>query len=128
VEICPAGVGVVEPADGWLVHTNHFLDPMLAEGERVILDVTTTFERQDVLQARVKGVREPLALESLVGVLCAHEDDGTDVCRHLDVSQPFGFRSATLATVAIDPSRRLAAISAWGPCRRTEAETLVTTA
>jgi isopenicillin-N N-acyltransferase like protein len=124
VEISPAGVGVVEPADGWLVHANHFLDPQLAEGERVTLDVTTTFERQELLRSRVKGVAGPLDGEGLTGLLRAHDEDGVAVCRHLDPAAPFGYRSATLATVAVHPARRSVAVSAWGPCRGTDVTTL----
>ncbi len=124
VEVSPAGVGVVEPEDGWLVHTNHFLDPRLADGERVTVDVTTTFDRQDLLRARVKGAAGPLGLAELVGLLCAHDEDGVPVCRHLDPAAALGYRSATLATVALDAARREAHISAGGPCRRSQVTTL----
>lgn len=124
LEISPDGVGVVDPSDCWLVHTNHFLDPHLAEGERVTQDVTTTFEREDLLRARVKGVANTLDIESLAALLCAHDEDGVPVCRHPDVDAPMGYRAATLATVGIDPDRREATISAGGPCRRTDVTTL----
>jgi isopenicillin-N N-acyltransferase-like protein len=125
VEISPAAVAVVEPSDGWLVHTNHFLDPGLAAGERVTLDITTTFERQDALRSRVKGVAGPIDVEGVAQLLCMHDDNGVAVCRHLDESAPFGFRSATLATVGLDPHGCTATLSAWGPCRRDEVVTLV---
>jgi isopenicillin-N N-acyltransferase-like protein len=124
IEMCAGGIGVVEPSDGWLVHTNHFLDPGLAAGERVTLDVTTTFEREDLLRSRVKGVEQPVGVAGLTALLCAHDEDGVSVCRHLADDIPFGYRTATLATVAIDPARRTAYISAGGPCRRTDVTTL----
>lgn len=124
VEMSPAGVGVVAPSDGWLVHTNHFLDPVLARGERVTDDVTTTFERADLLRSRVKGVSSPLDGEALVALLCAHDDDGVPVCRHAEPDAPTGYRTATLATVAVDPVARSVAISVGGPCRRTDITTL----
>ncbi|MEJ7629214.1 MAG: C45 family peptidase [Nocardioidaceae bacterium] len=128
VEMCPAGVGVVEPSDGWLVHTNHFLDPVLAEGEAVTQVVTTTFERQDLLRTRVKAVAEPLEVEELVDLLCAHDEDGVPVCRHPAVGAELGYRTGTLATVALDPVRRQAHVSADGPCRRTDVSTLTAAA
>jgi len=124
VEMSPAGVGVVEPSDGWLVHTNHFLDPRLAEGEAVTQVVTTTFEREDLLRSRVKAVAGPLEVEQLVALLCAHDEDGVPVCRHPEAGAEHGYRSETLATVALDPERRQARISEDGPCRRTDITTL----
>jgi isopenicillin-N N-acyltransferase-like protein len=118
LELSPDGVGVVEPAGGWLVHTNHFLDPALATGERVTDDVTTTFERADLLRSRVKKVDERLGEERLVRLLDAHDGDGVSVCRHPLADAQLGYRTATLATVGIDPAQRVAHISAGGPCRR----------
>jgi isopenicillin-N N-acyltransferase like protein len=124
LEMCPAGTGVVEPSAGWLVHTNHFLAPELAEGEAVTQFVTTTFEREGLLGERVREVTSPLGTEELAGLLCTHEDDGVAVCRHADPDAPHGYRSATLATVALDVERRQARLSEDGPCRRTEVLTL----
>lgn len=124
VEVCPAGVGVVEPSDGWLVHTNHFLDPALAQGEAVTQLVTTTFERADLLRTRVKAVAEPLEVGDLVDLLCAHDETGAAVCRHVEADVEHGYRTATLATVALDPARRRADVWEGGPCRRTRAATL----
>ncbi|GAA1860784.1 C45 family autoproteolytic acyltransferase/hydrolase [Microbacterium koreense] len=45
IEVAPAGVAVIRPcAHGTLVHTNHFLDPVLAAGEYAPY-VSTTVER-----------------------------------------------------------------------------------
>jgi isopenicillin-N N-acyltransferase-like protein len=121
LEMSPAGVGVVEPSDGWLVHTNHFLDPQLAEGEAVTEFVTTTFEREDLLRSRVKAVQGRLQVEELTALLYAHGEDGVAVCRHPLPGAEHGYRSATLATVALDVERRQAHVSEDGPCRRTDA-------
>lgn len=125
LEMCPAGVSFVEPSDGWLVHTNHFLDPRLAEGEAVTDFVTTTFERQELLRSRGKAVAAPLDLEEIVALLCAHDDDGVAVCRHPIPGAEHGYRSATLAAVALDVGRRQGQVSEDGPCRRTDVTTLV---
>jgi isopenicillin-N N-acyltransferase like protein len=120
LEMSAAGVGVVEPSDGWLVHTNHFLDPRLAEGEAVTEFVTTTFEREDLLRSRVKAVAGPQDVEELTTMLCAHDEDGASVCRHPGPGDPHGYRSATLATVALDVERRQAHVFEDGPCRRSD--------
>ena len=120
VELSPAGAGCISPAEGWLVHTNHFLDPLLASGERVAQDITTTFERAALLRVRARQAQLPIDVESLVALLDAHEGDGAAVCRHPPPDASTGYRTATLATVGIDPARRTARVSAHGPCRRAE--------
>ncbi len=127
IEMCPAGIGVVEPSDGWLVHTNHFLDPRLAEGEAVTEFVTTTFEREDLLRSRVKAVSEPLDVEELITLLCAHDEDGVVRLSPSGAGRPvIGYRSATLATVTLDVERREARVSSDGPCRRDDVAVLTT--
>ncbi len=120
LEMSPVGVGVVEPSDGWLVHTNHFLDPRLAEGEAVTQFVTTTFERADLLRSRIKALAGPQDAEELTSLLCSHDEDGVAVCRHPAPDDPYGYRSATLATVALDVEHRQALVSENGPCGRTD--------
>lgn len=127
LEMCPDGVAVLRPQSGWLVHANHFLDPVLAEGERVMFDLTTTLERQELLSARSKAVDEPLDAEGLARLLAAHDEDGVAVCRHVDRQAPMGYRTATLATVALDPAARSAAVSAGGPGERRDVVTLTAT-
>jgi isopenicillin-N N-acyltransferase-like protein len=128
LEMSPAGVGVVEPFDGWLVHTNHFLDPRLAEGEAVTQFVTTTFEREDLLRSRAKALTGPQDVDELATLLCAHAEDGAAVCRHPGPEDPHGYRSATLATVVLDPERRRAHVSEGGPCHRADVRTLTAAA
>jgi isopenicillin-N N-acyltransferase like protein len=124
LELSPAGIGVVEPDDGWLVHTNHFLDPRLAEGEAVTQFVTTTFERAELLRSRVKAASAPQDLDELTELLRSHDEDGVAVCRHPGPDDPHGYRTATLATVALDPERREARVFADGPCRPTDVAVL----
>ena len=115
IEISPAGIGIVEPTDGWLVHTNHFLAPELAVGEAVDMDVSTTIERCDLLRGRAAAADGPLEHADLARVLDAHDDDGAAVCRHVDETMPFGYRTATLATVLLDPGNREANVRTLGP-------------
>ena len=56
LELSPAGVGVLEPdAAGVLAHTNHFLDPVLARGERPTDVDATTRGRLESLGRRGRG-------------------------------------------------------------------------
>lgn len=120
LEISPAGVAVITPADGWLVHTNHFLDADLAAGERQTVALPTTYDREHLLRTQVKALAGGLDVESLVAVLLSHDVDGVSVCCHPDVVRPAWDRRATLATIGIDVASRTVYVSAGGPCRRAD--------
>ncbi len=116
VEVSPAGAAVVAPENGWLVHTNHFLDSRLATGEGVADEGVTTFDRERLLTERVKGVGRPLDIEGLRRLLDAHDEDGAPVCRHPDGASAIGFRTETLAVIGLDSAARQVQVSAGGPC------------
>lgn len=124
VEISPAGIARVDPVDGWLVHTNHFHDQRLAAGEAVTRSLTTTFEREEILRSRLASVEGPLEAEELTALLCTHDADGAAVCRHPEPAAELGYRSATLATVAMDTARCQVLVSDNGPCERIDVTTL----
>ncbi|MGW5687109.1 C45 family autoproteolytic acyltransferase/hydolase [Nonomuraea sp. NPDC003754] len=117
VELSPAGARVVEPdGDGWLVRTNHFLDPALAAGElRGRLD-PDTHDRLRLLGARVRGRPGLDGPGDLATLLTAHPGDGAEVCCHAPAGGALGTRWATLATVAIEPADRRILVHDGGPC------------
>jgi isopenicillin-N N-acyltransferase-like protein len=121
VEVSPAGVGVVAPDDnGWLLHTNHFVDPTLARGELRGRREPETFDRLRVLSARVAARvdgRPGLdGVDDLASLLTVHPEDGAEVCCHPPVNGRLGSRWATLATVAVEPAARRLLVHAGGPC------------
>ncbi|GEB59456.1 C45 family autoproteolytic acyltransferase/hydolase [Streptomyces gardneri] len=117
VELAPGGSAVVSPDDrGWLVRTNHFLDPALAAGELRGRREPETYDRHRLLTARVRERSGPLGPDALVRLLAAHRDDGAEVCCHAPAEGTLGGRWATLATVAVDPTERSLLVHDGGPC------------
>ncbi|MFF8837718.1 C45 family autoproteolytic acyltransferase/hydolase [Streptomyces sp. NPDC015130] len=118
VELAPGGSAVVTPDDrGWLVRTNHFLDPALAAGELRGRREAETYDRHRLLSARVREAEPgPLGPDALVRLLAAHRDDGAEVCCHAPAEGTLGGRWATLATVAVDPAQRRLLVHDGGPC------------
>ncbi|MFI9746113.1 C45 family autoproteolytic acyltransferase/hydolase [Streptomyces sp. NPDC052494] len=117
VELAPGGSAVVTPDDrGWLVRTNHFLDPALAAGELRGRREPETYDRHRLLTARVREHTGPLGADALVGLLAAHQGDGAEVCCHAPAGGTLGGRWATLATVAVDPAERRLLVHDGGPC------------
>jgi isopenicillin-N N-acyltransferase-like protein len=101
LELSPAGVGVIEPdADGVLLHTNHFLDPELAAGERLAPDDPDTLARYDELQRRRAGLSAPTAA-ARAEALVLHREDGAALCCHPELGAGVADEWETLLTVAL---------------------------
>ncbi|GIK76361.1 MAG: peptidase C45 [Actinomycetes bacterium] len=114
LELSPAGLGVLEPgAAGVLVHTNHFLDPALARGERPTGFDATTRGRLESLGERAGRLRAAADPTARAGVLVDHENG---LCAHPGDDQPAGWRSATLATIALDVAGARVLAHRGGPC------------
>lgn len=114
LEVSPAGVGLLDPGrDGVLVHTNHFIDPDLARGERPAHFDATTRDRLESLGDRIGrlgAAADPTArAEALV-------DHGGGICSHPGDDQPAGRRSATLATIVLDVAAARVLAHRGGPC------------
>jgi len=114
LELSPAGVGVLEPdAAGVLAHTNHFLDPILAPGERPTDFDATTRGRLESLGRRVGALGAAADAAARSGALVDHE---SGICAHALADQPPGQRSATLATIALDVGTSSVHVHRGGPC------------
>jgi isopenicillin-N N-acyltransferase-like protein len=116
VEVSPAGVVSRPPEAGFVVHTNHFTDQRLAEGEVRGHAEPDTYDRYRVVRERARGTEVPSDRDALVGVLDAHWSSGAEVCCHPPAGAPFGERWQTLATVVIDPERLTMWVHRGGPC------------
>ena len=103
-EISPARVAVVRPgADGWLVHTNHFIDPTQREGEAT-RDASTTYERLGHLVAQREGMGG-LPIERRAGAMAGKAGALAPVCFRPDPAEPLHEQWTTLLTVGFDLSR-----------------------
>ncbi|MFI7009439.1 C45 family autoproteolytic acyltransferase/hydolase [Streptomyces sp. NPDC050145] len=101
LEMSPAGTAVVRPgADGWLLHTNHFLDAGLADGDASIPE-SVSVERYDharAVRAAMTGRPAPARAAAFCG------GDGADavVCVRADGSRPDHEQWSTLLTASLD--------------------------
>ncbi|MBN6052336.1 peptidase C45 [Nonomuraea sp. RK-328] len=104
LEICPAGVGVVEAGvngiDGVLLHTNHFLDPELARGEDLGTERPGTYARLRHLEERAGELADP-DLTARAGAMTSHAPVAP-VCAHPDPELSFDQRWETLAVISLD--------------------------
>ena len=101
IEMTPAGVAVVAPAaDGWLIHTNHFVDPDLAVGDRCEPD-SVSVKRYE----HVRLVSKSMSARSVAdraAAFCGTDGDGAVICMRPDATKPLYEQWGTLLTVALD--------------------------
>jgi isopenicillin-N N-acyltransferase-like protein len=115
LELCPDGVAVV-PADEVLLHTNHFLDPDLAEGERLAVERPLTYDRLAHLHDHVDGLAVA-DLTERVSPMLSHGPDRAPVCAHPDPAAALHERWETVATISLDLAAAALVVHEGGPCR-----------
>jgi isopenicillin-N N-acyltransferase like protein len=117
LELCPDGVAVV-PADGVLLHTNHFLDPALAVGERLALERPLTYDRLTHLRGNVDRLAA-VDVTARVGPMLSHGPGRAPVCAHPDPAAALQERWETVATISLDLAAAALVVHEGGPCRVT---------
>ncbi|MQA97801.1 MAG: peptidase C45 [Streptosporangiales bacterium] len=108
LEITPAGVEPIPVrADGWLIRTNHLLDPRLQAGV-VPNPLSTTKERYQHLDTVVGGSAVKVApLPELAAALIAEAGADAPICQREDAGLPEKDHWRTLLTVRLDPAAEL---------------------
>jgi isopenicillin-N N-acyltransferase-like protein len=116
LELSPAGVA--ELPGTTLLHTNHFLDPALATGERTVPSESTTRDRLALLGVRTEALRSADRDERAAALL-SHREDGAPLCAHADPALPPHTRWESLATLSLDVVECRLDVHEGGPCRVT---------
>ena len=115
-ELSPEGPRFVLPTErGLLLHTNHFLDPNLAAGDRAPVWGPDSYLRLDVLRRRLHE-RLPVDRDQLRRMVADHAGGSGSICCHPDDGAPLGRRWATLATVSLDVRAGELWVRPGGPC------------
>lgn len=101
LELSPAGLAVVPAGeDGWLVHTNHFLDTALNAGDTCPAD-SSTAERFAHLR-EVRSAVPGLAPAERAKALCGDAGAGAVICMRPDEAKPLHEQWGTLLTIGLD--------------------------
>ncbi|MFJ4208604.1 C45 family autoproteolytic acyltransferase/hydrolase [Paenarthrobacter sp. NPDC089675] len=101
LEVSPAGTAVVHPGDdGWLLHTNHFLDPALAEADTIDHDALSP-ERLAHLE-QVRSSLEGRGATERARQFCSAAGESSVVCFHPDASAAPHEQWQTLLTIGVD--------------------------
>ena len=114
-ELSPAGVARIEPRDGLLAHTNHFLDAALAREPRAT-------SRPSGWPARARVSRRPCAPRrassaTALALLATHEADPQAICRHDEPpGEPGRPLVDTVVSLAMRPGVPELRVAAGQPC------------
>jgi isopenicillin-N N-acyltransferase like protein len=115
LEVSPQGVARIEPKDGVVVHTNHFLDGVLAIHDTNLTDVPDSPVRLE-RALELLGSRHLWSAEDLKPIFRDHSGAPGSICRHMNPQDPEPLRAETLGGFIFDLGS-LSAEVAWGqPC------------
>ncbi len=114
VELFRGGPGLVEPEDGLLVRTNHFVSRSGRDGcLAASIGPGSRIRRKTLLSAFTQDL--PSDAQDVIAAMDDHAAVGA-VCAHADPDDPPVLRHSTLTTVAIDVAARQLAAAPGGPC------------
>ena len=109
-EVFPGGPRYVLPdRDGVLLHTNHFVAPEAALGDRERVIGPDSYLRLGTLQRTVRGTSDAAAVRR---AMSSRLGGGGAICCRPDPDAVFGERWSTLATIQLDVAERGARRSA----------------
>ena len=119
IEAAPDGERVLEPEDGVLTHTNHFLDPdSMGIGQPLADDRPSTFARlariQQLLKSHTTGTGAGLGV--LKRILRDHANAPFSLCRHEDPARKPNEQFLTVVSVVMDVDGRELWIAGGNPC------------
>lgn len=120
VESAPFATRQLQPENGWVAHTNHFVDP------NVLGVAEPPSEKRPHSQHRLRRADERLAeadtiaTSDLWNILRDHDGHPYSICRHIDVDEPPEEHYQTVVSAVMDLDERTMWISDGPPCEHGE--------
>ncbi|GEE00151.1 peptidase C45 [Gordonia spumicola] len=108
-ELSPGRVADLTPVDGYLLHTNHFLDRVNSIGEKWWLDVPDSRARFDLVRSRLPRSGSVADVDALPGWLSSGPGEA-ELCCVPSPDAALGARWRTLATVRLHPATRAVSV------------------
>jgi isopenicillin-N N-acyltransferase like protein len=116
VELNPLGPGMVLPlANGFLIHTNHFLAPEAKPYDTEPKSYPDTLLRHNLLLRRTAALRD-ITSATVMKAMASHAGQHEAVCCHHNPVDEPSTQYETLATVVIDFANGALDVHAGGPC------------
>jgi isopenicillin-N N-acyltransferase like protein len=116
VELHPGGPAFVLPqANGFLIHTNHFLAPDLKCFDTQPKANPDTLLRFDLLTRRAAALQN-ITAAAVLKIMASHSGASDAVCCHHNPATEIAAQYETLSTVVIDLVKQTLDVHAGGPC------------
>jgi isopenicillin-N N-acyltransferase like protein len=115
-EVSPARVARIEPEDGVLLHTNHFLEPPGDADDLHRRESPSTLPRLDELDRRVRRSSGQVDAAAVKDALRSHDAGPNAVCCHDPDNERYADRAETLVSVCLDLDELRFEISEAAPC------------
>lgn len=115
-ELSPAGLGVVRPDRGVLLHTNHFLDDSFELDDVYRRDSPDTVTRLDELEDRVRYGPDVIDVAFVKQALSSHDSGALGICCHGEGNSSHPEQQATLASVCLALEDRRMEVTDGAPC------------
>ena len=124
VEGTATDFAVLCPERGFLVHTNHYLHPRLAQyetafggpGVRTIEGASSTIVRYHRALRLIRSQLGQVTKESLMEVMRDHVNRPGSICRHADRGLPAHEQTKTTYSIVLDPVKLKMHLCMGNPC------------
>lgn len=100
---------LIEPEDGWLVHTNHYVHPRMAQYEKAPDNIAGSISRYDRARELMERHTGPVTAATFKSFLSDHDSSPASLCRHSD-------RVKTVFSAVIDLTERTVDGLVGNPC------------
>jgi isopenicillin-N N-acyltransferase-like protein len=119
LEVTPQGVGILRARDGMLVHTNHCLVPDIAREQLPptpagLASTTAHYGRATEL---LKAAQGTIDQNTLIDVLCDHEQAPSCICRHPQPEIPAAEQAESVTGIVMDLQERTMYVAPGIPCQ-----------
>jgi isopenicillin-N N-acyltransferase-like protein len=115
IESSPDHVSRLDPEDGVVTHSNHFLTA--GHGESLLEKISpNTLYRADRMRALLRAHRGAVSFEHMRSAAADHFGAPYAICRHPDASEPSERRTMTVGAVLIDLETRTMHVANGPPC------------
>ncbi|MCX8102824.1 MAG: C45 family peptidase [Candidatus Bipolaricaulota bacterium] len=118
LETAPTGVHEIPPKDGWLAHTNHFLDlHAIGLTRRIQTSKRPSTEQRLARVQHLLRTSSQISHERALEILRDHDDFPYSLCRHPDEAFPPEERYASVVSVVMDLHEEALSIAPGPPCQ-----------
>jgi isopenicillin-N N-acyltransferase-like protein len=113
VEATPDGYAVLEPADGLLVHTNHFQSARYRPHEKLLSSLPDSAARLERMTSLLREAHGRITLDTIKQSLRDHDGGAAGICRH-EPQRPM----KTIASIIAEPEHGRLHVARGNPCER----------